>query len=200
MDSGMGELRDLLPRVLPQVAPCPPSVALDALQAAAVEFCAATGVWADRIDEVLPAGECLLRADAPRGTAIVRLRGVWMDGRRVDADEYATDGALLRLHTPPRQDVALTLEAVLRHIIESRYLRPRPRQAAPWGRRLLTPDANGTLDNQRKRNVRWAYLSSKSRHGYRISRAGRVQGPWCVCASAPRRNIRASWCRARPPP
>lgn len=114
MDSGMGELRDLLPRVLPQVAPCPPSVALDALQAAAVEFCAATGVWADRIDEVLPAGECLLRADAPRGTAIVRLRGVWMDGRRVDAAEYATDGALLRLHTPPRQDVALTLEAVLR--------------------------------------------------------------------------------------
>lgn len=109
-----GALRDLLPQVLPQVIPCPSSMALDALQAIAVDFCTAAEVWAERLDDALPRGEQLLRANAPRGAAIVRIRGLWMEGGRVDARDYASDGALVRLHTPPQRDVAVTLEAVLR--------------------------------------------------------------------------------------
>ena len=149
----MTPLKRLLPHVLPQVLPCPSSMALDALQFMAVDFCTQTEVWSERFQEPLAAGDAVLCLSAPGEAVIVRVRALWLDGSELSSSAYSSEGDVVRLEAPATRSLTATAEAVLR---PSRMAENIPQEIfEEWGD-IIAYGALAKLKAMSGRHVEWA--------------------------------------------
>ncbi|WP_165072825.1 hypothetical protein [Desulfovibrio sp. ZJ200] len=110
----MEPMDGLLPRILPQVLPCPRSMALDAVQMVAGDFCKETGVWSMVLAESVPAGECRITVPMPRDAVLVDVLGLYLDGRLLDRSDYVPSSYDIVLRFTPQSDAVATIEATAR--------------------------------------------------------------------------------------
>lgn len=110
----MEKLEALLPRVLPQVLPCPKSMALDALQIVAVDFCRQSGAWPLELRESVFAGDCRIGLNPPRGVVIGEITALYLDGGRVDKASYTPFPQEIVLGFTPASEALATIEATAR--------------------------------------------------------------------------------------
>lgn len=82
MSGEMERLDTLLPRVLPLVLPCPRGMALDALQAVAVDFCKETGVWRGNYFAELQPGERVICPELPGNAVMDRVYATRLNGEK----------------------------------------------------------------------------------------------------------------------
>jgi hypothetical protein len=115
MDTRLISIDELLvPRVLPQVLPCPRTMVLDALQTVAMDFCSATEAWTEAAMETVCAGEASFHLPLARGVHAVRIKGLWIDGSQMDRTAYWSDGGMIFLRAAPTRCCTVTVNAVLR--------------------------------------------------------------------------------------
>lgn len=110
--SKMQSYGSLLPRVLPQVLPCPKSMALDAIQTIAMEFCKETGIWQETISQVLAACDRSFEPDLPRDCVIANVRSLEIDGVKTDIAGY--DSREIRLERCPGRECLAVITMSLR--------------------------------------------------------------------------------------
>lgn len=83
-DTRMERMDGLLSRILPQVLPCPRSMALDAVQMVAGDFCKETGAWSMVLTENVFAGECGLPWPCPAMPCWLMCWACHLDGGSLD--------------------------------------------------------------------------------------------------------------------
>lgn len=112
--SRMSKLALLLPRILPQVLPCPKSMALDALQMLAMEFCRETGVWLATFQESICPCETVIALDLPQTAVVASVSGVWLNDSLLDGSSYEVTGREITLSKPVEQVTDVIVKASLR--------------------------------------------------------------------------------------
>ena len=111
----MERLDVLLPQLLPQVDGCPTSMARDALQFIAADFCKVSGVWAEDVLELVPAGESRVPLhDMPQEARLAHIQNVTLDGTPLSTTEYSVGVREIVLHSVPCRDVELAARITLR--------------------------------------------------------------------------------------
>ena len=131
MMNKMEQLGVLVPRVLPQVLPCPRSMVIDALQYIAGDFCGKTGVWSMTLQEDAIKGDSGIRLNPPKGVAISRVESVYIDGSHIDKDEYRSTANDILLCFVPQRDAIATIMCTVR---PSRNAESLPEEIAEeWG-------------------------------------------------------------------
>lgn len=128
-DTRMERMDGLLSRILPQVLPCPRSMALDAVQMVAGDFCKETGAWSMVLTENVFAGECRIAVAMPRDAVLVDVLGLYLDGRRLDRPDYIPSPYDIVLRFTPQSDAVATIEATAR-----RPERPQRSRRKSWKR------------------------------------------------------------------
>ena len=111
----MEKLDRLLPQVLPQVSGCPTSMAKDALQFIAGDFCKVAGVWAREVLEPVLAGEVRVPIDDIPGDArIAQVEKVTLDGVPLSEIGFSVGTDEIVLAEVPRRDASLAARVTLR--------------------------------------------------------------------------------------
>ena len=153
MQERMARLDVLLPQVLPQVDGCPASMARDALQFIACDFCNVTGVWTHDLTELVPAGEvrvCL--HDIPRDTRLASVLTVVLDGTDLPRADFTVGVEELVLRHAPCRDAVLAARVTLR---PARYAESLPEYLVEaWGD-ILAFGALARLKTMSGVNVTW---------------------------------------------
>lgn len=108
------QMESLLPRIMPQVIPCPRSMALDAVQMVAVDFCKETGVWKEIFTETICGCDAVISVPVPRDAVLAGVSALYLDHERLQASQYhVTSRDIMLLFTPSSQ-ASVTVEATLR--------------------------------------------------------------------------------------
>lgn len=111
----MESLDTLLAQVLPQADGCPTSMARDALQFIAADFCKVSGVWAEDVLELVPAGESRVPLhDMPREARLASVPEARLAGSVLARTEYAVGAREIVLHTAPCRDAEFSARVTLR--------------------------------------------------------------------------------------
>lgn len=111
----MEKLDRLLPHVLPQVDGCPVSMAKDALQFIASDFCKVTGAWEREVLELVPAGESRVPLhDMPREARLVSVLAITLDGTPLSRSEFSIGAGEIVLRNAPCRDIELAARVTLR--------------------------------------------------------------------------------------
>ena len=110
----MESLDRLLAQVLPQADGCPTSMARDALQFIAADFCKVSGVWAEDVLELVPAGEVRVPIDMPRNARLVSVLGATLDGTSLSRADFSIGTEEIVLRNTPCRDVELAARITLR--------------------------------------------------------------------------------------
>lgn len=118
----MENMAVLLPRILPQVLPCPKSMAMDTLQMLAVDFCKETGVWTVTIQEDVAPCETLISLPIPKNAAISGIHSLRLDDRIIDGGGYEVSRRHIRLKDAAEQAFLATIDASLRPLRTSAEL------------------------------------------------------------------------------
>lgn len=113
-DMRMEKMELLLPRLLPQVLPCPKSMALDAVQIVAADFCRRTGVWPVILQESVFSGDCRIALNPPNDVIIAEVAALYLDGEPVDKADYVPSPQEIVLRFTPARDALATIKATAR--------------------------------------------------------------------------------------
>lgn len=111
---GLESMERLMPRILPQVLPCPRSMALDAVQIVAADFCRRTGAWPVVLQESVFAGDCRIGLNPPKGVVIAEVAALYLDGEPVDKADYVPSPQEIVLRFTPARDALATIKATAR--------------------------------------------------------------------------------------
>lgn len=106
----------LLPRILPQVLPCPRSMALDALQVVAADFCGQSGAMPLVLQESVLAGDCAIMLNPPKDVVMHHVRTVALDGNVIDSTSYMCSPYEITLRFMPQRDAVATVQGAARPI------------------------------------------------------------------------------------
>lgn len=110
----MERLDSLLPQVLPQVDGCPASMARDALQFIASDFCKVAGVWERDLLELVPAGENRVPLHLPREARLASVLDTALEGARLSRESFAVGADEIVLRDAPCRDAELAARVTLR--------------------------------------------------------------------------------------
>ena len=110
----MEQLGVLIPRVLPQVLPCPRSMVMDALQYVAGDFCGSTGVWSMPLQEYAIKGNCQIQLNPPEGVVVSRVKEISLDGNYIEASEYRATASDVLLGFTPQKDAVAFVQCAVR--------------------------------------------------------------------------------------
>lgn len=111
----MESLDRLLAQVLPQADGCPTSMARDALQFIAADFCKVSGVWAEDVLEPVPAGESRVPLhDMPREARLASVLEARLAGSVLSRTEYAVGAREIVLRAAPCRDAEFYARVTLR--------------------------------------------------------------------------------------
>lgn len=111
----MEKLDRLLAQVLAQVDGCPASMARDALQFIAADFCRYTGVWQVELVEPVAAGEHqVVLTGIPKGARLGAVLAVRLGGMSLTRTEYSVGVEDIVLHEAPCRDTELAALVTLR--------------------------------------------------------------------------------------
>ena len=111
----MESLDTLLVQVLPQVDGCPVSMAKDALQFIASDFCKVSGAWEREVLELVPAGESRIPLhDIPREARLVSVLAVTLAGTSLSRAEFFVGAGEIVLRDAPCRDANLAARVTLR--------------------------------------------------------------------------------------
>lgn len=110
----MGSIEVLLPLVMPQTMPCPQSMAMDALQTLAVDFCRETGAWDAVFQEEIEPCESVIPLPLPKGAAIASVTGFYLDGEKLEGKDFEVSLKEIILHEARNQRATATIKAALR--------------------------------------------------------------------------------------
>ena len=110
------QMEVLLPRIMPQVLPCPRSMALDAIQMVAVDFCKETGVWKEIFTETVCSCDVVIPVSVPRDAVLAGVSALYLDQDRVQASEYQVASRDIMLLFTPQNHASVTVEATLRPV------------------------------------------------------------------------------------
>ena len=108
------KLDTLVPRILPQVIPCPRSMVLDALQTLSVDFCTQTGAWQSVIVEPVLTGEPRIPMECGRDAVVANVKAVYLDGNELPKAQYMVTPYDLVLRFTPQQNASATIDATIR--------------------------------------------------------------------------------------
>lgn len=104
----------LLPRILPSVLHCPRSMAVDAAQTVAVDFCKRTELWRDTLTESVASGQARIEFSLPREVRVARVMDVRLDGEALPPEAFEASSYGLTLRETPRQEATAHILAALR--------------------------------------------------------------------------------------
>lgn len=111
----MEKLDSLLPQVLPQVDGCPVSMARDALQFIASDFCKVSGAWERAVLELVPAGEIRVPLhDMPRDARLASVLAATLAGTPLSRAEFSIGAGEIVLRGAPCRDAELAARVTLR--------------------------------------------------------------------------------------
>lgn len=118
----MVEIDGLLRRILPQVMPCPTSMARDTLRMLAVEFCKETGVWDVTLVEPVMACETIIEPEIPKDAAIANVTSLSLDGKRLEGGQFEVGRRDIILAEGPADEGNAVIRASLRPLRTSNRL------------------------------------------------------------------------------
>lgn len=108
-------LETLVPRILPQVMPCPRSMVVDALQNLAMDFCKETGAWAAVLREDVVAGDSRISiTDAPRDSVLSGVKALYIGGAEQNKADYIVSPYDIVLRFVPQQNAVAAIDGTLR--------------------------------------------------------------------------------------
>lgn len=114
MNDRMTDMAVLIRRILPQVLPCPRSMALDALQMVAVDFFKETGAWLATFEESVCPCDTVITLNLPRGALVATVLALYLNGSKVDGSLYQASSREIMLASAPQQAALAVVEASLR--------------------------------------------------------------------------------------
>ena len=98
------DIKTFLPRIMPQVLPCPASMIIDAVQAVSVDFFKATEVWTETFTDELYTGDSCYDVPVGKNTEVVRVKSVYIEGGKLSESSYYAEGRSVIFRTlMPRQ-------------------------------------------------------------------------------------------------
>lgn len=160
-DTRMERMDGLLPRILPQVLPCPRSMALDAVQMVAGDFCKETGAWSMVLTENVFAGECRIAVTMPRDAVLVGVLGLYLDGRPLDRPDYIPSPYDIVLRFTPQNEAVATIEATVRPARTAITLPAEIMEA--WGD-VIVHGALARLKAVSGKNIEWTDAQGAAMH------------------------------------
>lgn len=110
----MASIEAILSVVLPQVIPCPKSIAMDALQMTSMDFFRETGVWTESLEADVSAHDTVLYPELPGSCVITNVLSLCVDGTEIEAGEYEATGKEIILKNCPSQNGLALITASLR--------------------------------------------------------------------------------------
>lgn len=116
MNTRMTNLDALIPRVLPQVLPCPRGMVMDALQMIAVEFFKESGAWQATFEESVCPCDTIITLDLPRDALVAKVLALYLDGSKVDGSRFQVSAREITLRDAPQQQALALVEASLRPV------------------------------------------------------------------------------------
>lgn len=160
-DARMEHMDGLLPRILPQVLPCPRSMALDAVQMVVADFCKETGAWGMVLTESVFAGESRIAVDMPRDAVLVDVLGLYLDGRCLDRADYVPSPYDIVLRFTPQNNAVATIEATARPARTATTLPAEIMEA--WGD-VLAHGALARLKSMSGAQIEWTDAQGAAMH------------------------------------
>lgn len=131
----MHKIESLIPRILPQVLPCPKAMVMDALQAVCVDFCKTSGVWRYSEQVLGLSGEQIFTPNIPKGASIIGIKSLLADQSILDKSLYMVNSFDVTLYHPLPRDTIIGFNLVLR---PSRMLEILPADILEeWGDSLV---------------------------------------------------------------
>lgn len=118
----MQDLDILLPLLMPQVIPCPQSMAVDTLQMVAIDFCKESGVWAATFREELCQCETVVPLPLPKGAAIASVTDFLLDDEKLEGKNFEVSLRDITLHEARQTGAIVTVKAALRPMRTSKEL------------------------------------------------------------------------------
>lgn len=118
----MQDLHILLPLVMPQVLPCPQSMAVDTLQMVAIDFCKESGVWDATFREELCPCETVIPLPLPKGAVISNVTEFYLDDEKIEGKTFEVSLRDITLHEARQASAIVTVKAALRPMRTSREL------------------------------------------------------------------------------
>lgn len=149
----MTSLDELMPGVLPQVLPCPRSMAMDALQMVAVDFFKETGAWLATFQESVCPCDTVIPLDLPRDALVAQVLALYLDGSKVDGSRFQASAREITLTDAPQQEVLALVETSLRPVRRAMAL---PEELLEeWGD-TLSFGALAKLKSMSGKNIDWS--------------------------------------------
>lgn len=114
MNTRTTDLNVLVPRVLPQVLPCPRGMVMDALQMIAVEFFKESGAWQATFEESVCSCDDVITLALPRDALVAKVLALYLDGSEVDGSRFQASAREITLTDVPQKVAPVIVKASLR--------------------------------------------------------------------------------------
>lgn len=153
VNTRMTSLDELMPSVLPQVLPCPRSMAMDALQMVAVDFFKETGAWRATFQESVCACETVIALDLPRDALVAQVLALYLDESKVDGSRFQATTREITLKDAPQHGALALVEASLRPVRRATALPEELMEE--WGD-ILSFGVLAKLKSMSGKNIDWS--------------------------------------------